>query len=98
MVNVRRRIGLVHHTSGGNLGDDGTLAAVMHNIKTRWPEAEIVGLGMLREDHIPPLTWPLSHKDENPSEHPHDAPTSLKNKIKTAVINNGLLYRWLKAI
>ena len=98
MVNARRRIGLVHHTSGGNLGDDGTLAAVIHNIKTRWPEAEIVGLGMVREDHIRPLTWPLSHKDEHPSEHPHDAPTSLKDKIKTAVINNGLLYRWLKAI
>jgi len=53
---------------------------------------------MIREDPIRPLTWPLSHKDERPIEHPDDAPTSLKDKIKTAVINHGLFYRLLKAI
>lgn len=39
-----QRIGLLDHVGHGNLGDDATLASVMHNIKSRWPRAVIVGL------------------------------------------------------
>lgn len=43
-------IGLLHHTGGGNLGDEGTQAAVIQNIRRRWPTASIVGLTMNPED------------------------------------------------
>ena len=46
MDRVTKRIGLLDHLGGGNLGDDATLAAVRQNIKSRWPEAEIIGLSM----------------------------------------------------
>src|ERR1700683_3373216 len=36
-----RKIGLLNHIGWGNLGDDATEAAVMQNIKKRWPDAEI---------------------------------------------------------
>jgi polysaccharide pyruvyl transferase WcaK-like protein len=38
------RIGLLDHAGYGNLGDEATLAALTHNIKSRWPQAQIVGL------------------------------------------------------
>jgi polysaccharide pyruvyl transferase WcaK-like protein len=38
------RIGLLEHVGYGNLGDDATVAAVMHSIKNRRPEASIVGI------------------------------------------------------
>ncbi len=43
-------IGLLHHTGGGNLGDEGTQAAAIQNIRLRWPKAEIVGLTMNPDD------------------------------------------------
>jgi polysaccharide pyruvyl transferase WcaK-like protein len=46
MDRVTKRIGLLDHVGGGNLGDDATLDAVRQNIKSRWPEAEIIGLSM----------------------------------------------------
>ena len=36
-----RKIGLLNHMGGGNLGDDATQDAVIENIKRRWPEAVI---------------------------------------------------------
>jgi polysaccharide pyruvyl transferase WcaK-like protein len=46
LVRKRKRIGLLDHLGGGNLGDDATLDAVMQNIKSRWPDAEIFGFTM----------------------------------------------------
>ena len=46
MAKAGKRIGLLHHMGGGNLGDDGTLDAVLQNIRSRWPDSEIVGLSM----------------------------------------------------
>jgi hypothetical protein len=37
-----RKIGLLNHMGGGNLGDDATQDAVIENIKRRWPEAVIL--------------------------------------------------------
>lgn len=46
-------VGLLVHLGGGNLGDDATLDAVMQNIKSRWPHAEIIGLSMNPSDTRP---------------------------------------------
>lgn len=40
------RIAVLHHVGGGNLGDDGSLEAVIRNIRERRPDAEIVSLSM----------------------------------------------------
>jgi len=44
------KIGLLNHMGGGNLGDDATQDAVMENIKSRWPDAEIFGFSMNPSD------------------------------------------------
>lgn len=98
MVHAPRRIGLVHHMSGGNLGDDATLAAVMHNIEARWPDAEMVGFAMVYEDPRRAMTFPFSHKSLNAAPAPKENKATLKVKIKTAVTKNRFLYRLLKTI
>jgi polysaccharide pyruvyl transferase WcaK-like protein len=40
------RIALLHHTGGGNLGDDATLDVVISNIRQRRPKADIAILSM----------------------------------------------------
>jgi polysaccharide pyruvyl transferase WcaK-like protein len=45
-----QKIGLLQHVGHGNLGDDATVASVMHNIKSRWPHARIVGLTLNPSD------------------------------------------------
>jgi polysaccharide pyruvyl transferase WcaK-like protein len=67
-------IGLLHHTGGGNLGDEGTQEAVMQAIKSRWPRASFVGLTMNPDDTrarhgIPsyPLrreTWTMGYRSD----------------------------------
>jgi polysaccharide pyruvyl transferase WcaK-like protein len=46
MDRVTKRIGLLDHVGGGNLGDDATLAAVIQNITLRWPHAQMAGFSM----------------------------------------------------
>ena len=43
MDGATKRIGLLDHVGGGNLGDDATQTAVIQNIKTRGPHAQIAG-------------------------------------------------------
>jgi polysaccharide pyruvyl transferase WcaK-like protein len=50
VISRHKTIGLLDHLGGGNLGDDATLLAAMQNIKSRWPDAEIVGLSMNPDD------------------------------------------------
>jgi polysaccharide pyruvyl transferase WcaK-like protein len=40
------RIAILHHTGGGNLGDQASVDAVMHNIRHRWPDSVITLLSM----------------------------------------------------
>jgi len=40
------RIAILHHTGGGNLGDDAIMDVVIHNIRLRWPHAEISAFSM----------------------------------------------------
>jgi polysaccharide pyruvyl transferase WcaK-like protein len=44
------KIGLLHHTGGGNLGDESTQEAMIQNIKGRWPRASFIGLTMNPDD------------------------------------------------
>jgi polysaccharide pyruvyl transferase WcaK-like protein len=46
------KIGLLHHIGGGNLGDDATQAALLQNIRRRWPHAQIFGFSMNPEDTL----------------------------------------------
>ena len=45
-----KKIGLLDHMGGGNLGDDTTQTAVIHNIRKRWPTCTIYGFSMNPED------------------------------------------------
>lgn len=46
MMKRGNSIALLHHTGGGNLGDDATIDAVVHNIRQRRPLADIVIFSM----------------------------------------------------
>ena len=45
-----KKIGLLDHVGGGNLGDDATQTAVMQEIKVRWPNSVICGFSMNPSD------------------------------------------------
>jgi polysaccharide pyruvyl transferase WcaK-like protein len=72
MQRVSANIALLHHTGGGNLGDQACVDAVITNIRTRWPNSAIVLLSMnpgetTKIHGIPsyPLrayTWPLGYE------------------------------------
>src|SRR5262249_53658365 len=98
MAHRSRKVGLVHHIDGGNLGEDATLAAIMENVKTRWPDAEIVGLAMVSDDPSRTLTWPFSHKPANNDQASLQQKTTLKDKVKSLLPNNSLGFKFLKAI
>src|SRR5215470_405127 len=98
MAHGSRKVGLVHHINGGNLGEDATLAALMENITTRWPDAEIVGLAMVRDDPPRALTWPFSHKPANNDSASLQQKTTLKDKVQSLLPNNSLGFKFLKAI
>lgn len=46
MEQNHKKICLLHHTGGGNLGDDAIMSVVIRNIRRRWPEADITALSM----------------------------------------------------
>jgi polysaccharide pyruvyl transferase WcaK-like protein len=50
MVRRAKKVGILDHLGGGNLGDDATQAAVMCNLRRRWPDCEIVGFSMNPSD------------------------------------------------
>src|SRR5713226_310002 len=72
-VRAPKKIGLLHHVGGGNLGDDASLDAVMHNIKSRWPDSVIFGFSMNPSDtqtrHAIP-SYPLRTETWNLVEQP----------------------------
>ena len=50
MYSLTKTIGLLDHIGGGNLGDDATQEAVIHNIRSRWPSAAICAFSMNPDD------------------------------------------------
>lgn len=86
----RARVALLHHTGGGNLGDDASLVAVLRNIGQRWPEAEIATFTMNPERTaelygIP--SYPLKRHRWEIGYRPSKA---IANKPQTK------LFRWLR--
>jgi polysaccharide pyruvyl transferase WcaK-like protein len=92
-----RRIGLVHHMDGGNLGDDATVTGIMGNIKARWPDAHILGLAMVYQDSPRPLVSPFSHRNQDSEVTTFRPQSSLKAKAKSLVINTPWALKALKA-
>jgi polysaccharide pyruvyl transferase WcaK-like protein len=93
------RIALLHHTGGGNLGDDATLRVVVAEIRARWPNAVITALTINPDDTrarhgIPafPLTtytWRFGYAPEVPD-------VSAKGKIKEFASKHRFLNWFLK--
>lgn len=96
-----KRIGLLHHAGGGNLGDDATLYAVMNNIKKRWPDAVISGFTMNPSDtqtrHGIPC-YPLRRQTWNFGHAYLKTRLTFKDRVRTAASKSRLLFRVLKAI
>lgn len=101
MVRPSEKIGLLDHLGGGNLGDDATLAAVMQNIKIRWPDAQIFGFTMNPGDtqtrHGIP-SYPIRKETWTPGFAVQDGKLIFKEKLKAAAGKHGLLFKILKAI
>jgi polysaccharide pyruvyl transferase WcaK-like protein len=77
MPRVAKRIGLLDHMGGGNLGDDSTQTAVMSNIRRRWPDAIMVGFSMNPADtearHAIPA-YPIRRRTwDNPDQAPAES-------------------------
>jgi polysaccharide pyruvyl transferase WcaK-like protein len=45
-----RKIAILHHLGGGNLGDEASMTSVIQGIRSRWPDAEIHAFTMNPED------------------------------------------------
>jgi polysaccharide pyruvyl transferase WcaK-like protein len=43
---VPRNVAILHHSGGGNLGDDASVIAIVRNVKARWPHAGIAAFTM----------------------------------------------------
>src|SRR5438105_4934473 len=79
------KVALIHHISGGNLGEDATIAAIREYISARWPHGEIACLRMVREDFAGELSWPLSHRTLDGSVSVSSNRQSTKKKLKSLV-------------
>ena len=72
MERAPTKIALLHHTGGGNLGDEASVDVVIRNIRDRWPDAVIALLSMNPDDTariygipsypIRRYTWTLGYK------------------------------------
>jgi polysaccharide pyruvyl transferase WcaK-like protein len=96
-----RTIGLLHHIGGGNLGDDATQAAVMLNIRRRWPHVALIGFSANPDDTkkrhgIPAYAirrrpWILGARIGRTE-------LTVKDNIKSVLSKNRLLFGLLRAI
>ncbi|HXJ84993.1 MAG TPA: polysaccharide pyruvyl transferase family protein, partial [Candidatus Methylomirabilis sp.] len=101
MRQAGRKVGLLHHIGGGNLGDDATQDAVMQSIGRRWPDAVMIGFSMNPDDtekrhgipshEIRRRRWSLGHRCE-PSE------TTAKGALKRLVGKSRLLFGLLRVV
>ena len=87
------RIAILHHTGGGNLGDDAIMDAVIHNIRKRWPDADITVFSMnpgdtARRHGIPswPIrrhTWGIGYSAEKNQDGAAEEKKSLRRRFAT---------------
>lgn len=100
------RIGLLEHCGTGNLGDDGTVATVLQNIKSRWPAASVVGLSLdpvdserrhgIRCFPIRQSVFPFEREWSSASR--PDSSGRYAQKLKSTLRKAGPLFRFAKAI
>jgi polysaccharide pyruvyl transferase WcaK-like protein len=97
---ANKKIGLLHHIGGGNLGDDATLDAVARNIKLRWPNAEIVALSMNPDDtqrRHGIVSHPVRRKGWSIGYTPTAAGGTLKETVKALTRKYRTVFYLLKA-
>lgn len=100
-IHERKTIGLLDHLGGGNLGDDATLQAVMQNIKSRWPDAKIVGLSMNPDDtqrRHGIAAYPIRRKTWSLSQQAPSTNATLKGNVKSLLRKWPYLFGAVRAI
>jgi polysaccharide pyruvyl transferase WcaK-like protein len=105
-VSERSKIGLLEHCGTGNLGDDATVAAVLQQIKIRWPAASVIGLSLdpldsERRHGIPCSAIRQSvfpFEQEWSSASPKAQRGRYSDRLKARLKKIGPLYRAIKAI
>jgi polysaccharide pyruvyl transferase WcaK-like protein len=101
MATAGKRIGLLHHMGGGNLGDDGTLDAVLQNIRSRWPDSEIVGLSMNPDDTHKRhgiVSYPIRQRTWNLGNTSVNHGTNIKQRAKAALSKYPSILKLVKAL
>lgn len=104
MTRASKKIGLLDHVGGGNLGDDATQEAVIQNIRSRLQEAEIYAFSMnpadtesrhgIRSYPIRRRTWTLGSR-------PETVDLRIKGRVQRAVGRYRGLFRvvrWVYAL
>lgn len=89
------RIGLMDHMGGGNLGDDATQDAVIQNISSRWPDAEIYGFSLNPDDtktrHGVP-SYPIRTRTWGLGNNASVQSTGIKARLKAAAARYPALF------
>jgi polysaccharide pyruvyl transferase WcaK-like protein len=96
-----RKIGLLNHIGGGNLGDDATQDAVIQNIKSRWPNSEIFLFSMNPADTRTRhgiSSYPIRTETWFRRERHVDASLTVRTKVKDALQKFPLLFQLLRII
>jgi polysaccharide pyruvyl transferase WcaK-like protein len=101
MARMPLKIGLLDHFGGGNLGDDATQEAVIRNIRSRWPQAEICGFTMNPGDtesrHGIP-SYPIRRNTWILGSSPETVDIRAKGRIKEALSQYRGLSRGLRFV
>jgi polysaccharide pyruvyl transferase WcaK-like protein len=102
MRRCEKKVGLLQHAGAGNRGDDASIDAVMDNIRTRWPDAQLFAFTMnppdtQRRHGIPSYairreTWAAG------SGGVADNRVRFKETIKAALRKHGFIFRSVRAI
>jgi polysaccharide pyruvyl transferase WcaK-like protein len=99
LTRANRRIGLLNHVGGGNLGDEATLNAVAGNIRRRWPNAEIVAFSMNPDDteaRHGVMSHPIRRKGWTIGYEPAGSEATLKAALKDLARKHRAVFYLLK--
>jgi polysaccharide pyruvyl transferase WcaK-like protein len=94
-----RKIGLLNHMGAGNLGDDATQAAVIQQIRSRWPEAEIVLFSMNPADTCSRhgmRSYPIRRERWIPAASHFNGSKPVTSKNKDALRRYRVLFQFLR--
>jgi polysaccharide pyruvyl transferase WcaK-like protein len=93
-----RKIGLLDHMGGGNLGDDATQTAIIHNIKKRWPDSVICGFSMNPSDTQSRHGIPSYAIRRETWGNNKDSRADFKHKVKSALNKHRIFLGILRTI